>query len=39
MRRQRPSIPTQVPLFPPGGSEFRVEPGRPQHQELIASLG
>ena len=38
MRRQSPSIPTQVPLFPPAGSEIRVELGPPQQQELIRAL-
>ena len=38
MRRQSPSIPTQVPLFPPAGSEIRAELGAPQQQELIRAL-
>ena len=38
MRRQRPSIPIQVPLFPPAGSELRIELAAPQQQELIRAL-
>ena len=38
MRRKRPSIPTQVPLFPPAGSELRIELAAPQQQELIRAL-
>ncbi len=38
MRRKSPSIPTQVPLFPPAGHERRVELGAPQQQELIRAL-
>ncbi len=38
MRRKSPSIPTQVPLFPPTGSELRIELGPPQQQELIRAL-
>ncbi len=38
MRRQRPSIPTQVPLFPPAESELRVELGALQQEELIRAL-
>ena len=38
MRRQSPSIPIQVPLFPPVGSELRIELTAPQQQELIRAL-
>jgi hypothetical protein len=38
MRRKNPSVPTQVPLFPPAGHELRVELGAPQQQELIRAL-
>jgi len=39
MRRQSPSIPTQIPLFPPAaGSELRIELAAPQQQELIRAL-
>jgi len=37
MRRKNPSIPTQIPLFPPG-HELRVELAAPQQQELIRAL-
>jgi hypothetical protein len=38
MRRKRPSISTQVPLFPPPGSELRIELAPPQQRELIRAL-
>jgi hypothetical protein len=38
MRRKSPSIPTQVPLFPPAGCELRIELTAPQQQELIRAL-
>jgi hypothetical protein len=38
MRRKTPSISTQVPLFPPAGSERRIELAAPQQQELIRAL-
>jgi hypothetical protein len=38
MRRQSPSIPTQVPLFPPAGSELRIELAASLQQELIRAL-
>jgi len=38
MRRKNPSIPTQIPLFPPAGPELRVELAAPQQQELIRAL-
>ena len=38
MRRQSPSIPAQIPLFPPAGSELRIELAAPQQQELIRAL-
>ena len=38
MRRKRPSIPTQIPLFPPAESELRIELAGPQQQELIRAL-
>ena len=38
MRRQSPSIPVQVPLFPPVGSDLRIELTAPQQQELIRAL-
>ena len=38
MRRKSPSISTQVPLFPPAGSELRLELPAPQQQELIRAL-
>ncbi len=38
MRRARPSIPTQIPLFPPAESELRIELAGPQRQELIRAL-
>jgi hypothetical protein len=38
MRRQRPSIPVQVPLLPPAESELRIELAAPQQQELIRAL-
>jgi hypothetical protein len=38
MRRKNPSIPRQIPLFPPVGHEVRVELAAPQQQELIRAL-
>ncbi len=38
MRRTSPSIPTQVPLFPPAGRELRVELAALEEQELIRAL-
>ena len=38
MRRKRPSISKQIPLFPPAGPELRVELAAPQQQELIRAL-
>jgi hypothetical protein len=39
MRRTNPSIPTQIPLFPPAaGAELPVELPAPQQQELIRAL-
>ena len=38
MRRKRPSIPTQIPLFSPAESELRVELAGPQQRELIRAL-
>ena len=38
MRRKGPSIPTQIPLFPPPGHEFRVELAAREQQELIRAL-
>ena len=38
MRRTSPSIPKQIPLFPPAGHELRVELAAPQQQELIRAL-
>ncbi len=39
MRRTNPSIPTQIPLFPPTvGAELPVELPAPQQQELIRAL-
>lgn len=38
MRRKRPSISTQIPLFPPAGAERRIELAAPQQQELIRAL-
>ena len=38
MRRKNPSIPRQIPLFPPAGHEVRVELAAPQQQELIRAL-
>lgn len=38
MRRKSPSIPRQIPLFPPAGYEVRVELAAPQQQELIRAL-
>jgi hypothetical protein len=38
MRRKRPSIPTQRPLFPPAGHELRVELAAAQQRELIRAL-
>lgn len=38
MRRKRPSIPTQIPLFPPAEAALRIELAGPQQQELISAL-
>jgi len=38
MRRKNPSIPRQIPLFPPAGHELRMELAAPQQQELIRAL-
>ena len=38
MRRKGPSIPTQIPLFPPPGHELRVELAAREQQELIRAL-
>ena len=38
MRRKRPSISKQIPLFPPARPELRVELAAPQQQELIRAL-
>ncbi len=39
MRRTSPSIPTrQILLFPPAGSELRIELAAPQQRELIRAL-
>ena len=38
MRRQGPSIPTQIPLFPPPGHERRVALAAREQQELIRAL-
>ena len=38
MRRKGPSIPTQIPLFPPPGHELRVELAAREQQELIRVL-
>ena len=38
MRRQGPSIPTQIPLFPPPGHELRGELAAREQQELIRAL-
>jgi hypothetical protein len=38
MRRKSPSIPRQIPLFPPAGHELRVELAAPQQRELIRAL-
>jgi hypothetical protein len=38
MRRTRPSISPQIPLFPPAESALRIELAGPQHQELIRAL-
>jgi hypothetical protein len=35
MRRKRPSISPQIPLFPPAESALRIELAGPQQQELI----
>jgi len=38
MRRTSPSIPRQIPLFPPAGPELRVELAAREQQELIRAL-
>jgi len=38
MRRKRPSISPQIPLFPPAESALRIELAGPQQQELIRAL-
>jgi len=38
MRRTRPSISPQIPLFPPAESALRIELAGPQQQELIRAL-
>jgi hypothetical protein len=38
MRRTSPSIPRQIPLFPPAGHELRVELAALEQQELIRAL-
>ncbi len=38
MRRQRPSISPQIPLFPPAEAALRIELAGPQQQELIRAL-
>ena len=38
MRRKRPSISTQIPLFPSARPALRVELTAPQQQELIRAL-
>ena len=38
MRRKSPSISTQIPLFPPAGSELWIELAAPQQQELIRAV-
>ena len=38
MRRKRPSIATQIPLFPSARPALRVELTAPQQQELIRAL-
>ena len=38
MRRKRPSISTQIPLFPSARPTLRVELAAPQQQELIRAL-
>jgi hypothetical protein len=38
MRRKGPSIPTQIPLFPPPGHALRVELAAREQQELIRAL-
>ena len=38
MRRKRPSISKQIPLFPSARPELRVELAAPQQQELIRAL-
>jgi hypothetical protein len=38
MRRTRPTISPQIPLFPPAESALRIELAAPQRQELIRAL-
>jgi hypothetical protein len=38
MRRTSPSIPRQIPLFPPAGHELRVELAAREQPELIRAL-
>jgi hypothetical protein len=38
MRRNRPPISPQIPLFPPAESALRIELAGPQQQELIRAL-
>jgi len=38
MRRKGPSIPSQIPLFPPPGHELRVELAAREQEELIRAL-
>jgi hypothetical protein len=38
MRRTRPAISPQIPLFPPAESALRIERAGPQQQELIRAL-
>jgi hypothetical protein len=38
MRRKRPSIPRQIPLFPPAESALRIELAAPPQHELIRAL-
>jgi hypothetical protein len=38
MRRKRPSISTQIPLFPLAAAERPIELATPQQQELISAL-
>jgi hypothetical protein len=38
MRRKRPSISPQIPLFPPAESALRIELAAPQQRELIRAL-